>query len=146
MLITLHRMVVTLNSTIGHLTVDDFSCNTLEDAPHEIKIHGETCIPAGQYQIKLRTQGTKTIAYAKRYPNMHKGMLWLQDVPNFEFVYIHIGNFPRDTEGCILVGLGTGKDAITGSASAYEALYPRVLAAIERGEDVLIDIIDARKE
>lgn len=144
MLISIQRMVVTLNSTIGHLAVDDFSCNTLEDAPHEVKIHGETCIPAGQYLLKLRTDGLKSPQYAKRYPDMHKGMLWLQDVPNFEYVYIHIGNFPKDTEGCILVGLGSGKDAITGSALAYEALYPRVIAAMDRGEDVLVDIADAR--
>lgn len=145
MLISIQRMVVTLNSTIGHLAVNDFSCNTLEDAPHAIKVHGETCIPAGQYQIKLRTEGSKSPAYAKKYPDMHKGMLWLQDVPNFEYVYIHIGNFPKDTEGCILVGLGSSKDAVTGSAAAYEALYPRVAGALERGEDVLIDIIDAER-
>lgn len=145
MLIKIQRMVVSLNSTIGHLSLDEFSCNTLEDAPHQVKIHGETCIPAGQYQIRLRTQGSKSPAYAKKYPDMHKGMLWLQDVPNFEYVYIHIGNFPKDTEGCILVGLGSGKDSVTGSAAAYEALYPRVADAIERGEDVLIDIVDVER-
>ena len=78
---------------------------------------------------------------------MHKGMLELQDVPDFKYVLIHIGNDELDTAGCILVGDSsyqnvTKKGNVRGSTNAYRRIYPPIAAALERGEDVLIDIVD----
>lgn len=130
-------------NTIGVMRIDgELECFTLEDAFNEPKIYGKTRIPRGSYEIGLRNEGTMTTRYAKRFPN-HKGMLWLKDVPNFKYVYIHIGNDEDDTDGCILLGnnwdMRTGK--ITGSTLAYSKLYDKVVKAMLDGYPINIEII-----
>jgi len=133
------------DSTIGSLFVNtNLECFTLEDEYREVKVPGETRIPSGIYEIKLRAAGGMHLRYSKKYP-WHEGMLWLQNVPNFEYIYIHIGNYERDTEGCILVGTTAtgGSDInckVSNSVQAYERLYKKVLAALKKGEKVHIKI------
>lgn len=147
MILTLTRIKMTPGVTLGALYLDtEFACWTLEDPvrPPGEKIPGNTAIPYGHYDIHLRPEGGMHVRYAQRFPQMHRGMLWLQNVPNFEWVYMHIGNTVRDTEGCILVGLHV-YDAlgsqIAYSESAYTRIYPRIAEAIEREwEPVRIEI------
>lgn len=141
MIVSVQRNVVTTASTIGYLRVQDRECFTLEDPIRKIKVWGKTCIPAGQYVLKLRKEGSMDLRYAARFGNWHRGMLWLQDVPNFEYVYLHIGNSPEDTEGCILVGSTQSRNFIGGSEAAYREIYPVIADAIEGGDDVLIDVL-----
>ena len=73
---------------------------------------------------------------------MHKGMLWVRDVPNFEYILIHTGNTDEHTAGCLLVG-DTQKDGFTGaSTSAYKRIYPPIAEALESGDEVTITYID----
>jgi hypothetical protein len=140
----LHRLSDNGVSTLGFLEVeiDGFSVYTIEDAPHKPKIYGETRIPAGRYEIKLRTEGKMHEKYNKKY-TFHKGMLWLQDVPGFEYILIHIGNRARDTKGCILVGVSVNdENSIAGSTTAYINLYLIVIKAFEKNEQVFINVID----
>lgn len=141
MIVSVQRQIVSPNSTIGHLVVRNKECFTLEDPIRKIKVHGATAIPAGQYVLKLRREGSMDLRYAARFGNWHRGMLWLQDVPHFEYVYLHIGNSPDDTEGCILVGSSVGRDFISGSEIAYREIYPIIADAIEAGDEVLIDVL-----
>ena len=39
-----------------------------------------------------------------KYGDMHKGMLWVRDIPGFEYILIHTGNTDEHTSGCLLVG------------------------------------------
>ena len=137
----LHR---TDDTTIGYLKFEDFGCFSLEDIPREPKIPGKTRIPAGTYKLALRTEGALAKKYLTRY-SWHKGMLWLQDVPNFEWVYLHIGNSHLDTEGCILVGNSANLSArpanIMDSTQAYIALYHKVITAMAK-RSVTITITD----
>ena len=124
-----------------------FLCYTLEDQAQTQKVYGETRIPAGLYEVKLRTVGGKHAAYAAKYGAMHKGMLWLQDVPGFEFILIHVGNTDDDTEGCLLVGDSAvenvvGEGSIGSSVNAYKRIYPPIAESIARGEKVTIRYID----
>jgi hypothetical protein len=133
---------------MGALQVDGrFQCYTIEDGGHFEKVAGETRIPAGTYEVLLRNEGGRTKEYAEDYPEMHRGMLWLQDVPGFEWVYIHRGNTAEHTEGCILVGdapnNNTLKEGFCGSSGdAYQRIYPTVAGAIESGESVLVTVRD----
>jgi hypothetical protein len=137
--ITLQRVRQAAKATFGTLTINGDIVATLEDMIREEKVYGETAIPAGTYQLELRNEGGKTLTYAKRFPKMHKGMIWLRNVPNFTYVYIHIGNFPDDTEGCILVGEKARSRSLQSSTSAYKRIYPKIVKMIEsEGCEIII--------
>jgi hypothetical protein len=142
--ITLRRIFDTKAHTVGILQLGVHVFTTIEDAFHTPKISGKTRIPHGTYDIDLRTTSPMASKYAERYGEKHKGMLWLKNVPNFDYVYIHVGNDEDDTEGCILVGrtLDPQKGFIGESVNAYKELYPLVMAALERNERVTITITD----
>lgn len=143
MILQLYRLIHNPEETIGYLLIDgNFECFTLEDQHQEKKVHGETRIPCERYEILLRDEGGMNSRYASRFPELHRGMLWLQDVEGFEWVYIHIGNDDDDTLGCILVGKGVNPDqtSITASTAAYLKLYKKVVDAMDRGEEVYIYI------
>ena len=79
-------------ATLSKIYLDGvFLCFGLEDQYQEVKVPDETRIPAGIYNIKLRTEGGLTKRYADRY-SFHRGMLHVQNVPGFTYVYIHTGN------------------------------------------------------
>ena len=124
-----------------------FLAYTLEDERREEKVMSETRIPAGTYKIKLRTEGGHHNKYSSRYGNMHKGMLWLQDVPNFKWILIHCGNTDEHTAGCLLVGDSQENNQIKtngfigSSSNAYKRIYPAIAEAVEN-EGVTIEYID----
>lgn len=146
MILKLQRFQHGKESTLGLLSVNGvFECFTVEDENREVKVSGETRIPAGVYPITLRNEGGMTQRYAAKFP-FHRGMLWLRDVPGFKWVYIHIGNKEDQTEGCILVNMGVMKveDGGYGMSStlAYTDLYQKIIKAMDAGENVYIVIED----
>ena len=139
--LTLRRRKFTDQSTIGYMEIGSKHVITLEDGKRAHKIYGETCIPAGCYKLELRTEGGMTKRYAAKYP-FHRGMIWLRNVPMFEYVYIHVGNTSADTLGCILVGTTEGDDFIGSSRVMYEAIYETIADAIDSPEGCTITIVD----
>ena len=125
-----------------------FLCYTLEDERREEKVMGETRIPAGVYSILLRKEGGFHGRYTKKYGDMHKGMLHVQDVPNFKWILIHTGNTDEHTAGCLILGDSQEnnvlvKDGFIGrSVQAYKRVYPPIAEALESGEEVTIEYID----
>ncbi len=123
-----------------------FLCYVLEDQFNEPKIPGETRIPPGRYEIEFRDEGGMVKRYKKRF-SWHRGMLWLQDVPGFQFIYMHVGNKDDDTDGCLLVGDGQVSNVIdrgmvTTSVAAYRRLYEKIAAELDAGEAVWITLED----
>ncbi len=123
-----------------------FMCYVLEDQFNEPKIKGETRIPPGRYQIKFRDEGGMIVRYKQRF-SWHRGMLWLQDIPDFTFVYIHVGNKDDDTDGCLLVGDGQVSNVIergqvSSSVAAYTRVYEKIATALEADEEVWITVED----
>ena len=140
------------DSTSGLLFLEEnsklkFLCYTLEDEKRSLKVRGETRVPAGVYQIKLRTEGGHHERYTKKYGSMHKGMLHIIDVPNFKWILIHTGNTDEHTAGCLLVGDTQQnnvlvKDGFIGkSTNAYKRIYPDIASAVQE-EGVTIEYID----
>jgi len=125
-----------------------FLCYTLEDECREEKVMAETRIPAGVYSILLRKEGGFHGRYTKKYGDMHKGMLHVQDVPNFKWILIHTGNTDEHTAGCLILGDSQEnnvlmKDGFIGkSVQAYKRVYPPIAEALENGEEVTIEYID----
>jgi hypothetical protein len=134
------------DATNGLLFVNGvFEAFTLEDEIRDVKVKGETAIPLGEYEIKLRTVGGFHSKYTERYgAAFHKGMLELQSVPGFQYILIHTGNSDSHTAGCLLIGetqqdLDKGKDGfVGGSGDAYKKFYPKVRDALIAKEKVTI--------
>jgi len=145
--ITVKRIVSNTNETISLIYVDDdLQCWGLEDEHRVIKLSGETRIPSGTYPVKLRTAGSIHPKYLKKFPDTHKGMLWLQDVPGFTYIYFHIGNTDEHTAGCILTGAQCGIDdlgtlTLQNSTLAYKGFYDRVIDAAWHGS-LIVEVID----
>lgn len=77
---------------------------TLEPAP--------PVIPTGVYEVRI----TPSPKFKRRLP-------LLIDVPGHDGVRIHPGNFPRDTEGCILLGKVLSGDSVEQSDAAFEDFF-----------------------
>lgn len=137
------RIVSTSKATIGVMFLDGLSVGyTLEDEYRAEKVASETRIPAGDYQIRPRLKGGMIQKYKARYP-WHEGMLHLQDVPGFKYIYIHIGNYETDTAGCILLGTRADIDkmVVGKSTAAYRSLYALAYPAAVAGQ-LTIRIMD----
>ena len=148
MRIYVNRFTSTNNASLSLVSIDGaFECFGLEDESRVFKIAGETRIPAGIYDMVLRTFGGTHLRYASKFPEIHKGMLEICNVPSFTDVLIHIGNTDRDTAGCLLVGANantTGTLSLSSSRTAYTRLYEKVAMAAEEGR-LSIEVIDADK-
>jgi len=140
------------DSTLGILMANydngkEFLAYTIEDEHREEKVAGETRVPAGTYEIKLRTTGGFHSRYTAKYGDFHKGMLHVQDVPGFEYILIHTGNTDEHTEGCLLVG-DTSQQNVTkngfigASGDAYKRIYPDLAQWILDGNKLTITYID----
>lgn len=114
MKLELIREDFTEESTIGRLLVDGiFNCFVLEDKVRMgEKIYGKTAIPYGTYKV--------VVTYSPRFK---VDMPLLLNVKGFEGVRIHYGNYAKDTEGCLIVGLRKGKDMVLDSKKAYSYLF-----------------------
>lgn len=125
-----------------------FLAYTLEDEYRKEKVMHETRIPAGTYKVTLRTVGGFHTKYTEKYGDMHKGMLWVRNVPGFEYILIHTGNTDEHTSGCLLLGdtqtnNQIKKDGFTGSSTqAYKRVYPPIAEILNSGGNVNITYTD----
>lgn len=97
------------------------------------KVYGETAIPRGIYKVIL--------SYSNRFKAILPEIL---DVPQFTSIRMHWGNKPEDSEGCLLVGRKDSKqgdDWIEQSRIAVEELIKLMEEAIEREEEITIEIV-----
>ena len=141
-----------IDSTLGILSENgpegrEFLAYTLEDEFREKKVSAETRIPEGTYDVTLRTEGGFHSRYAAKFGDWHKGMLWVRDVPGFEYILIHTGNTDEHTMGCLLVADSSTqnitKDGFIGaSVSAYKRIYPSLAEWLLDGNILTITYID----
>ena len=118
------------SSTEGQMFMDSQPfAYTLENPVRDVKIMGHTAIPAGRYQVTIGMS-----------PHFGRLMPQVLNVPNFSGVLIHMGNVPRDTEGCVLVGWQRGTDMIGDSTAAFDQLYEQINDAINAGEQVWLTL------
>jgi hypothetical protein len=142
MKITVERFDFGSDDTIGKVFIDGkFYCYCIEDEVRKVKVKGETCIPNGTYKVSKRHS-------PKFSPKFGHDMLWIKDVPGFEFILIHTGNTDNDTEGCLIVGMRIGQlegqRAVLDSKTAYNKIYPIISKAIDLGLDVEIEYMNKK--
>ena len=96
-------------STIGELFINgERFCDTLEN-PWINNKKNVSCIPRGE---------SATRDY------LH---LLVEDVENRSYILFHRGNYPKDTSGCILVGLGSEQDVVYNSTLAMDLVMKEIL-------------------
>ncbi len=143
MRIKILRVAEGKQSTLSHLYIDDvFQCYLLEDKIRAVKIPKQTAIPTGNYTLRLNTWGGMNAEYRQKFPKLHKGMIEINGLPNFSFVYIHIGNTHTHTAGCPLCGFGfefvNGDYQVLRSKDAYQMIYPKLLQLVQGNEKGII--------
>jgi len=139
--LTVNRTDRTASSTIGNFLIDGvFECFSLEPTDRgltsdmtlsqirAIKIQNKTAIPTGRYQV-IKFNSPK---------HNNQAVPLLENVTGFAFIEIHVGNFPKDTDGCLLLGTEKDVDKVLNSKVAINAFYPKFFAALDAGEDVFI--------
>lgn len=133
----------------------------IEDEFREVKVKGETRIPDGRYKLDLRyspkfsksyyrddegniirSNKRLTEALKQQFHTPHE-LVWVTNVPNFEFILWHWGNYEHNTDGCYLVGSSLfthekyGK-SVGKSREKYEEIYPILWKAINNEECFVI--------
>ena len=116
-MITVTRDQFTQESTGGQLFIDGvFQCFTLEPVTRADDVKPRA-IPEGTYTLDIRFS-----------PKHGRNVPHVENVPGFVEIEIHIGNFPRDTEGCCLVGITRSQDFVGQSHGAFDDLFARLQA------------------
>lgn len=134
--INLVRCRVNECGTFGSLYVnDEFVCYTLEPCPSSAAHVKPFCIPVGNYDVTLSVVSPK-FRFRSPYKRHGGRVPRLLNVPNFEGILIHIGNFLKDTSGCILVGESVSLTRLFNSTNAYLKLY----SILEKYSKIVISI------
>ena len=123
------RETKTDDSTIGKMYINEiYHCYTLEDKERAVKVQNVTAIPKGKYEV--------IVNFSNRFQQQ---MPLLLNVPNFEGVRIHWGNYSKDTEGCILLGTSKAVNMIGNSRVAY-AKFMSIINKVAKTEKIFITI------
>jgi hypothetical protein len=95
--LTITRLTENEHNTLGIMIVTNnrgkilYNCITLELAYKENK-KLISCIPKGTYRAEVGKS------------DKHGEVIYVKGVTNRQGILIHIGNYAKDTQGCILVG------------------------------------------
>ena len=140
MVLKLVRKYLKDTYTIGKLYINGvYFCDTVEDKVRdynkdgdlndlgETKVYGETAIPYGTYEVE--------VTYS---PKFKRDLPLIKNVPHFEGIRIHRGNYPKDSLGCVLVGENKVKGGVINSTK-YEVELTKRLK--ETREKITIEIV-----
>lgn len=123
----------------------------VEDEPRKVKVFGETCIPEGVYTAALRNSPKFSHFFYRddhgniieekmriteenklKYHTPHE-LVWVTEVPGFEFILWHWGNTDDDTHGCYIVGSIFGNvKGQKGSATKQDEIQRNIPYFMER--------------
>lgn len=102
---------------------------TLESAGPDTTARGkDRRIPAGLYQVAWH----KSPKFNRVVP-----VLYNEQVPKDRYIEIHAGNYPKHTEGCILVGKWANDEGVFESVKTLEALLSFI-----QGKDLEVEIFN----
>ena len=92
-------------------------CYTLEPQPP---------IPAGTYDLTIRWSA-----------HFGRNMPHVEAVPGHTEIEIHWGNYPKDTDGCTLVGDLIGTNFVGHSVAEFDTLFLKIQDALAEGPQTI---------
>lgn len=105
-MLVLKRIFQNDKYTIGKLYLNDtYLCDTLEPP----KYVNHPCIDKGTYRIGYQ--------FSNKFG---RNMPFLLSVNGRVGIMIHHGNYPKDTQGCILVGRNLQKGSVSNSKKTFD--------------------------
>jgi len=128
MVVTIKRIKHDGQRVLGLLFIDgEFVCYTLENPSF--------AIPTGSHILGIQEHVTKMTAKYRKKFSWFKHHLHIKDVPNQRGIYLHIGNYPKDSRGCILVGGAQSfvKNEVYNSTISYKKLYKKLYESCKLG-------------
>jgi len=108
--VKLIRVVSTDKATFGNLIYKDIPLGVTLELPYKDNQTDISCIPMGTYEVEKY--------HSHKYPDVWK----IKDVPGRTDILIHIGNYLKDTHGCVLVATSFNNDSISSSGVAFRKL------------------------
>lgn len=82
-------------------------------------------VPEGEYLLTL----TNSPRFSSKYPYnklFDSKVPLVNGVINHSGVRIHVGNYPSDTDGCLLIGLRHNGSSVLDSVKAYKQMLSRM--------------------
>lgn len=124
MKIEVRRHYFSENYTIGKLYIDGgYFCDTLEPS---ITAKEFPAVKTGIYSLSI-VWSSKFGCYMPRI-----------EVPNRTGILFHVGNYPHDTKGCVLLGMNTIKGSVTASKVTFNSFFDMLLEHIARYKNAII--------
>ena len=133
-----------------------FISHSLEDEKRDVKLSGETRIPAGFYELKIWNDGKNPnqwvldhrVKYNLNGENWFKFPIEVTKVPGFSGVLIHTGTDQSHTEGCILLDDTIGNNTVDAanqgarSLQAVKRFYLKTYPVLESGGKAFLEVRD----
>jgi len=128
---TLKRTEYGQDGVFGELSSDDTDevFTTLEHAFERLDGPYRPKLNAG---IHICTLGTHNLDHSQG------DLLYeINNVPGHSGILIHVGNYNRDSDGCVLIGTALGNKCITGSRTALATFM-----ALQGGQEFTLTVLD----
>ena len=132
-IMVLNRYLFMPECTMGRLVVLDKVFHTLEPVKR-LDYEKPRCINPGKYRIEMEWSA----AFDMVLPE-------LKGVPDFEEIKLHRGNWPKNTKGCILPGVGGGTGYVNDSRIAMKQIIEILNKAAAEHYSLWIEIIEGEK-
>lgn len=131
--IQVNRFERTKDYTISRVTLKDYKLNNytfyaIEPPVHYLKAVKPYAIPCGTYKL-LYTWSHR----------LKKNTWQVMNVPGFEGIRVHSGNYAKDTLGCLILGTKENKDHVENSRVAVD-MFNDILSKLK--EPITITYIE----